>query len=70
MYQVNTEGDMLVSAAISSSGECLAFGGTGGYVHLWAHSHEPSVNQMRQVGARGAAEAVAGAGCGSLQWLL
>jgi hypothetical protein len=50
MYQVETEGDLLVCAAISGSGECLAFGGSGGYVHLWAPSPEPSVNQMRQVG--------------------
>jgi hypothetical protein len=49
MYQVETEGDILVSAAISSSGECLAFGGSGGYVHLWAPSADPSVNQLRQV---------------------
>ncbi|KAL4430743.1 hypothetical protein ABPG75_005999 [Micractinium tetrahymenae] len=49
MYQVETEGDLLTAAAISSSGECLAFGGSGGYVHLWAHSHDPAVNQIRQV---------------------
>lgn len=60
MYQIETEGDMLISAAISSSGECLAFGGTGGYVHLWAHTHEPSVNQMRQARACGG-----GAGAGA-----
>jgi hypothetical protein len=49
MYQVETEGDLLVSAAISGSGECIAFGGSGGYVHLWAPSNDPSANQMRQV---------------------
>lgn len=49
MYQIETEGDMLVSAALSSSGECLAFGGSGGYLHLWAPSADPAVNQMRQV---------------------
>ncbi|KAL4432378.1 hypothetical protein ABPG77_001677 [Micractinium sp. CCAP 211/92] len=48
MYQVETEGDMLTSVAISSSGECLAFGGSGGYVHLWAPTHDPAVNQIRQ----------------------
>lgn len=53
VYQVDTEGDALTAAAISSSGECLAFGGSGGYVHLWAHSHDPAVNQMRQVGSQG-----------------
>ena len=49
MYQIETEGDMLVSAALSSSGECLGFGGSGGYLHLWAPSADPAVNQMRQV---------------------
>lgn len=43
---------MLTSVAISSSGECLAFGGSGGYVHLWAPTHDPAVNQIRQVGSR------------------
>lgn len=28
----------------SSSGECLAFGGSGGFVHLWGFNHEPRVN--------------------------
>lgn len=52
MYQLDTEGDLLTAAAISSSGECLAFGGSGGYVHLWANSHDPAVNQARQVSPR------------------
>ena len=56
---METEGDALLCAAISSSGECLAFGGSGGYVHLWATSPDPSINQMRQV--RSAAAAAAGA---------
>lgn len=51
---------MLACAAISSSGECLAFGGSGGYIHLWAPSAEPSVNQMRQVGAAGCCAALWG----------
>lgn len=53
MYHIDTEGDTLVCAAISGTGECLAFGGSGGYVHLWATSAEPSVNQMRQVSTAG-----------------
>lgn len=40
---------MLLCAALSSSGECLAFGGSGGYVHLWGPTADPAVNQMRQV---------------------
>ena len=59
MYQIDTEGDALVCAAIAPTGECLAFGGSGGYVHLWATSAEPSINQMRQVGM-GSSNASAG----------
>ena len=61
MYQIDTEGDALVCAAIAPTGECLAFGGSGGYVHLWATSAEPSVNQMRQVSmCSGSSSAVQG----------
>lgn len=35
---------MLTSVDFSSSGECLAFGGSGGYVHVWGYSQEPRVN--------------------------
>lgn len=42
--QVETEGDLLTSVDFSSSGECLAFGGSGGFVHLWGFSAEPRVN--------------------------
>ena len=34
--QVLTEGDELVDCAISSTGEAIAFGGSGGYTHLWS----------------------------------
>ena len=33
---------------MSPSGEALAFGGSGGYVHLWAFNQEPHVNQYHQ----------------------
>lgn len=42
--KVDTEGDMLTSVDFSTSGECLAFGGSGGFVHLWGFSSEPRVN--------------------------
>ena len=50
---MDAEGDALLSCAISTSGECMAFGGSGGYAHLWAGSAEPAVNQMGQVRAFG-----------------
>ena len=50
--QAETEGDALLSCSVSPSGECLAFGGSGGYVHLWASHGQPSVNAMGQVGGR------------------
>ncbi len=34
---------MLACCAVSPSGEALAFGGSGGYVHLWASTQEPSI---------------------------
>lgn len=39
---------MLVCCGISPSGECLAFGGSGGYLHLWANSAQPSVCGLGQ----------------------
>lgn len=39
----------MVAASMASTGEGLAFGGSGGYVHLWALSHQPSVNAYSQV---------------------
>ena len=42
--KVDTEGDLLTSVDFSSSGECLAFGGSGGFVHLWGFNSEPRAN--------------------------
>ena len=42
--QVETEGDALTTVDFSSSGECLAFGGSGGFVHLWGYNQTPRVN--------------------------
>jgi hypothetical protein len=42
--QVETAGDSLRCAAISPSGEALAFGGSGGYLHLWSASHQPRIS--------------------------
>ena len=39
-YQVDTAGDALTGCTISSSGEMIAFGGSGGYVHLWTSQEE------------------------------
>ena len=47
--QVDLAGDTMVACSMSSTGEALAFGGSGGYVHLWALSHHPSVNAYSQV---------------------
>lgn len=44
IHCVDSGGDALVSCDISPSGECLAFGGAGGYLHLWAASDEPSAS--------------------------
>lgn len=38
--RVETEGDALYSGALSLTGEMLAFGGSGGYIHLWTSSNE------------------------------
>lgn len=46
--QVETEGDALVCCALSPTGECIAFGGSGGYVHIWAPSQAPSAAGMGQ----------------------
>eukprot|EP00208_Stichococcus_sp_RCC1054_P007145 CAMPEP_0206139688 /NCGR_PEP_ID=MMETSP1473-20131121/7013_1 /ASSEMBLY_ACC=CAM_ASM_001109 /TAXON_ID=1461547 /ORGANISM="Stichococcus sp, Strain RCC1054" /LENGTH=1376 /DNA_ID=CAMNT_0053533577 /DNA_START=121 /DNA_END=4251 /DNA_ORIENTATION=- len=43
-YQVDTAGDSLTSAALASTGDAIVFGGTGGYVHLWALSGHPRMN--------------------------
>ena len=45
--QVETGGDSLSCMAISSSGETLALGGSGGYIHLWTDQPEvPTVNRF------------------------
>lgn len=47
-YQIETEGDAITACAFSSSGEMMAFGGSGGYAHLWATSATPRVNMASQ----------------------
>ena len=45
--QVETGGDSLTCMAICSSGEALALGGSGGYIHLWTDQPEvPTVNRF------------------------
>lgn len=41
---VDTGGDALLCCDLSPSGECVAFGGAGGYVHLWAASAAPAAS--------------------------
>jgi len=48
--QVLTEGDALVDCTISSTGEAIAFGGSGGYVHLWSSAQQlVAVNRFSEV---------------------
>ena len=47
--QVETGGDALTCAALSSSGEALALGGSGGFIHLWTDQAEPRVNRHSEV---------------------
>eukprot|EP00850_Spirogloea_muscicola_P011319 SM000070S21285 [mRNA] locus=s70:22412:31223:- [translate_table: standard] len=47
-YQVDCEGDALLAADISSSGQLVAFGDAGGYVHLWGASALGRVNLFSQ----------------------
>lgn len=42
-YPVDPGGEPLLTCDISSSGECIAFGGASGYVHLWSASTMPSI---------------------------
>jgi len=49
MYGVDTGGDPLISCDISPSGEIIAFGGAGGYIHLWAGSEAPSANYTGEI---------------------
>lgn len=46
--QVATEGDSLTACHISSSADCIAFGGSGGFLHLWSHTDMPVVNPYSQ----------------------
>ncbi|KAK9865738.1 hypothetical protein WJX84_006968 [Apatococcus fuscideae] len=46
--QVETEGDTIQCCAISSTGEVIAFGGNGGYAHIWAGRRDAHVNAMSQ----------------------
>ena len=51
-WQVDLAGDSMVACALSSTGEAIGFGGSGGYVHLWALKHQPCLNVYSEVGAR------------------
>ncbi len=42
--QVETGGDALLDADVSSSGEVIAFGSAGGLVHICAFTQPPRVN--------------------------
>ena len=42
-------GDTMVACSMASTGEALTFGGSGGYVHLWALSHQPCINSYSEV---------------------
>ena len=41
IYGVDTGGGALMACDISPSGQCVAFGGEGGYLHLWACTDTP-----------------------------
>lgn len=49
MQHVDTEGDALLTGAFSLTGEMMAFGGSGGYVHLWATNDQASVAGMQVI---------------------
>ncbi len=40
---------MITCCAVSSSGEVMAFGGSGGYAHIWAARRDAHVNAMSQL---------------------
>ena len=48
LCKVETEGDTIMCCAVSSSGEVMAFGGNGGYAHIWAGRRDAHVNAMSQ----------------------
>jgi PAB-dependent poly(A)-specific ribonuclease subunit 2 len=43
-HQVDTNGDLLLSFDISSTGEVMTFGDGGGYTHQWADREDINVN--------------------------
>eukprot|EP01043_Picozoa_sp_COSAG02_P064833 COSAG02_NODE_9597_length_2166_cov_40.635320_1_plen_667_part_10 len=47
-YQIESEGDFVSSFDVSSSGEVLAFGDSGGFVHRWVDRQPFQVNQSSQ----------------------
>ncbi|KAG1670195.1 hypothetical protein FOA52_014971 [Chlamydomonas sp. UWO 241] len=47
-YQVETGGDAINCCAMSDSAQCVAFGGSGGYVHLWTDQDSPTVNAQSE----------------------
>ncbi|XP_072179674.1 PAN2-PAN3 deadenylation complex catalytic subunit PAN2-like [Diadema setosum] len=46
LYQVNIAGDMVLDFDVSSNCSCLAFGDSGGYVHLWSSTEEVTFNDF------------------------
>ena len=42
-YFVDMGGDTVSSCDISATGDCIAFGGANGYLHLWSGSTEPMI---------------------------
>jgi hypothetical protein len=45
IFLMGTGGDTLSFCTISCTGETLALGTSGGYLHLWTDQEEPRVNQ-------------------------
>ncbi|XP_074658834.1 PAN2-PAN3 deadenylation complex catalytic subunit PAN2-like [Tubulanus polymorphus] len=43
LYQVHTEGAMIMACDVSTSYQALGFGDSGGFLHLFAQSHEENV---------------------------
>ena len=44
-YFVDMGGDTVASCDISSTGNCVVFGGANGYVHLWSYQDQPAFSQ-------------------------
>eukprot|EP00271_Cylindrocystis_brebissonii_P019200 TRINITY_DN5748_c0_g1_i5.p1 TRINITY_DN5748_c0_g1~~TRINITY_DN5748_c0_g1_i5.p1 ORF type:complete len:602 (-),score=103.63 TRINITY_DN5748_c0_g1_i5:18-1823(-) len=47
-FRVDCSGDALLTCDVSSSGEFLAFGDSGGFAHLWAANDSAAVNLVSQ----------------------